>query len=393
MNGTLDYRKTPFPWFGGKTDAAPLVWSLLGDVPHYVEPFFGGGAVLLLRPHPCNRTYYSETVNDLDGLLCNTWRAIQFAPDATAEAASWPMCEADLTARHLALVRWRTEERLRWLAADPANHDPVMAGWWLWGICSWIGGGWCDGRGPWAVGADGRIYKQARGTRVPGVCAQRPHLSDDGKGVNHAGTREPGVSARRPHLGSDGQGVNRPQLREPGVGEPEYHPMTMPELRRWFQFLSARLRHVRVVNGDWRRVVTTGAALTLPVRQGKGPCGIFLDPPYSQSVRNKDLYVHDSHGLAEAVRAWCLKNGGNKKYRIVLAGFAGEGHEVLEQHGWRVMEWFKPGHLKGGMKQLRQQDEEEDDAPKHQQDRERLWVSPHCLDEGRQMSMFTEEEA
>ncbi len=41
-----DLNKTPFPWFGGKADAAPAVWQALGDVPHYVEPFFGGGAVL-----------------------------------------------------------------------------------------------------------------------------------------------------------------------------------------------------------------------------------------------------------------------------------------------------------------------------------------------------------
>lgn len=48
--------RAPFPWFGGKSKAADTVWSLLGDVPHYVEPFFGSGAVLLGRPHPANRS-------------------------------------------------------------------------------------------------------------------------------------------------------------------------------------------------------------------------------------------------------------------------------------------------------------------------------------------------
>src|SRR3972149_6688134 len=86
--------KAPFPWFGGKSKAAPLVWSLLGDVPHYVEPFAGALGVLLERPHPCNRAYYSETANDLDGFVCNAWRAIQLQPEATAAAASWPVCEA-----------------------------------------------------------------------------------------------------------------------------------------------------------------------------------------------------------------------------------------------------------------------------------------------------------
>ena len=64
-----ELHKAPFPWFGGKRKAAPLIWAALGDVHHYVEPFFGSGAVMLERPHEPNRTYYSETVNDMDGLL------------------------------------------------------------------------------------------------------------------------------------------------------------------------------------------------------------------------------------------------------------------------------------------------------------------------------------
>jgi len=54
--------KTPWPWFGGKAHAA--VWAALGDCNHYVEPFAGSLAVLLRRPHPCNREYYIETIND-----------------------------------------------------------------------------------------------------------------------------------------------------------------------------------------------------------------------------------------------------------------------------------------------------------------------------------------
>ena len=40
---------TPFPYFGGKLPVAELVWLRLGDVPNYIEPFFGTGAVLLNR--------------------------------------------------------------------------------------------------------------------------------------------------------------------------------------------------------------------------------------------------------------------------------------------------------------------------------------------------------
>lgn len=86
-----DLRKTPFPWYGGKADAAAAVWAALGDVHHYVEPFAGSLAVLFRRPHQCNRTYFSETVNDLNGLLVNFWRALAADPDGLAEAASWPV--------------------------------------------------------------------------------------------------------------------------------------------------------------------------------------------------------------------------------------------------------------------------------------------------------------
>jgi hypothetical protein len=155
--------------------------------------------------------------------------------------------------------------------------------------------------------------------------------------------------------------------------------MTMPELLRWFRFLSARLRHVRVLNGDWRRAVTSGAAKTLPVRSGHGPAGIFLDPPYGD-VRCSGLYAEDSLTVAGEVREWCLEHGDDKLLRIVLAGFD-EEHGVLEAAGWRAVEWFREGFLKGGMAQ------QSEDG--HSQGKERLWFSPGCLrPEPRQRGLF-----
>jgi site-specific DNA-adenine methylase len=372
--------KTPWPWFGGKADAAPAVWDALGDVDHYVEPFAGSLAVLLRRPHVANRSYHSETVNDMDGLLCNAWRAIARDPDAVAEAASWPVCEADLHARHLALLAWRAAGNAERLMADPDFFDAKMAGWWAWGQSCWIGSGWCSGAGPWIVGDDGRITKRSKSG---GVHRKLPHLGDDGRGVNRPQLREEGVARQLPHLGDDGRGVNRPQLREEGVGaESEFHPMTMPELTRWLRFLSARLRHVRVLNGDWTRACTGGALQTLTVRQG-GTCGVFLDPPYDGEVRTEGLYTVDSGTVASDVRRWCKVNGDNPRYRIVLAGFDSE-HEELEASGWTAAEWFRAGFLKGGMAQQ--------SASGTQQHRERLWLSPHCLrvaiEMPRQRSLF-----
>lgn len=374
--------KTPWPWFGGKADAAPHVWDALGDVAHYVEPFAGSLAVLLRRPHECNRTYYSETVNDLDGLLVNAWRSLQMSPDAMADAASWPVSEADVHARHIALVKWRAERQLEHLMGDPNWHDPVMAGWWAWGQSCWIGSGWCSGRGAWNVDSSGRIAKVGGG-----VARQLPHLGSNGQGANRPQTREPGVDRQLPHLGNNGQGANRPQAREPGVDDGhEYHPMTMPELRRWFRFLSARLRHVRILNGDWRRAVTCGAALSLSVRMGDGMAGIFLDPPYADTAeRTSDLYAHDCESVAHAVRAWCAENGAHPKMRIVLAGFDGE-HNELERLGWRSVEWYRGGFIKGGMANTSGK------AANTQQHRERLWLSPNCLGakQDAQGSLFSE---
>jgi len=342
--------KAPFPWYGGKSQAAPLVWQLLGDVDHYCEPFAGSLAVLLNRPHPCNRAYYSETVNDLDALLVNAWRSIQFSPQATAEAASWPVAEADKSARQIALLRWRESEAGERIAGDPAFHDPVMGGWWLWAVAVQIGA--FAGDGAWTSDpVTGRIVKQPRGGgRVAGVERKKPHLTGNGRGVCQQTLREPGVSRGLPHL-SDDEAVR-------------YHPTTMPKLRAWMALLSARLRHVRVLNGDWTRLCTHGAMHTLPVRQG-GHVGVFLDPPYAGDVRASGLYAHDHGTLAGAVRAWCLANGDDPQNRVVLAGYDTE-HPELEAAGWTCHEWFvRDSLLAGGMGD--------------QQHRERVWASPHCL--------------
>mgnify|MGYP000954199639 FL=1 len=58
--------RAPFPYPGGKSRIADVVWAALGNPRNYIEPFFGSGAVLLARPHAPQ----IETVNDADGLLC-----------------------------------------------------------------------------------------------------------------------------------------------------------------------------------------------------------------------------------------------------------------------------------------------------------------------------------
>lgn len=60
-----DFDRAPFPWFGGKSRAADLIWSRFGtDCGNYVEPFLGSAAVWLLRPSAYDGW---GTLNDLDG--------------------------------------------------------------------------------------------------------------------------------------------------------------------------------------------------------------------------------------------------------------------------------------------------------------------------------------
>ena len=128
----------PFPYFGGKARVAAHVWARFGDVQNYVEPFFGSGAVLLASPSPPK----TETVNDLDGMVANFWRAVQAEPETVARYADWPVSELDLEARHRWLVG-RKPELVQAVRTDPAYYEAKAAGWWVYGMSLWIGGDWC----------------------------------------------------------------------------------------------------------------------------------------------------------------------------------------------------------------------------------------------------------
>ena len=164
----------PFPWFGGKSRAAPLVWRALGNVKNYVEPFAGSLACLLARPWDGSRIL--ETVNDRDAMLSNFWRAVAADPESVAAWVDWPVNESDLTARHVWLV-----ERLQAVTARMETEadffDAKVAGWWCWGINAWIGSGWCSGEGPWQ--RDGERLVRNPGM---GVNRQLPHLGNPGMG-------------------------------------------------------------------------------------------------------------------------------------------------------------------------------------------------------------------
>ena len=187
--------RAPFPWFGGKSRAAHLVWPRFGDAPNYIEPFAGSLATLLYRPHEPR----VETVNDIDAYLANFWRAVQAVPDEVARHADWPVNEADLHARH----RWLVEtaaDRIERVKRDPEYFNAKVAGWWVWGQCLWIGSGWCASP-TWT----GRVTDRGD---TPDDYANRPDLSSaNGRGaVLNTRNGDTTEQARRPQLTGD-QGV------------------------------------------------------------------------------------------------------------------------------------------------------------------------------------------
>lgn len=65
--------QVPLKWHGGKTYLASRIIGLMPSHTHYVEPFFGGGAVLLAK----DPEGVSEVVNDLNYDLTNFWCSLQ----------------------------------------------------------------------------------------------------------------------------------------------------------------------------------------------------------------------------------------------------------------------------------------------------------------------------
>ena len=343
----------PFPYFGGKSTIASYVWSRLGDTPNYAEPFLGSAAMLLARPDEHEWWERIETVNDADSFLANTWRSIQQDPDAVARWCDRPILEQDLHAIHYHL-RGERSELTRRLEGSPDFYDPKLAGWWMWGMCCWIGGGWCgpSSNGPWES-IEGAFVKTGNGQK-----RKRPHLGDAGRGI----------CRKRPHLGDAGRGAADTVCES-----------WAEHLREYMRRLANRLRRVRVCCGDWSRIM--GPTPTVK----RGVTAVFLDPPYDLAERDGGCYSSDFEGVARDARQWCVEHGSDPKLRIALCGYRGEGHEELEVLGWEPWCWKASG---GYGSQAG-----ENGRGRANSKRECVWFSQHCLageaDESRQGTLFS----
>lgn len=278
----MDDLRAPFPYFGGKRDAVSVIWRAFGRPKQYIEPFCGSCAVLLAAPSPASL----EVINDANGFLANFWRVVKNNPADAARWADYPVSHIDLGARHGWLMNQRGA--LGAYLQDPNwPGDAKVAGWWLWGQCSWIGSGWCE----W----DGKI----------------PHAWNAGVGVNAIG--------KIPHASNAGRGETELLT---SAGRTAWH---------WLHRLAARLERVRMTHGDWSRCLNN--------HYGGESTAVFLDPPY--------LFYEKLYGNAEPVATACAEWARrNESLRIGLCGHRGD----YDLPGWTVHEWSRGKYTYSGNK-------------------------------------------
>lgn len=364
----MEQLKAPFPWFGGKSKVGPIIWdrflpSAGAQINNYVEPFAGSLAVLLQRPAATVKPGIIETVNDFDCYVANFWRAIKEDPEGVAHHADYPVIEIDLMARNNWLVDQRPTYRDK--MQDPHFFDVKIAGWWVWGLSQWIGGGFCDKK----------------------VGKKLPHLGG-GEGIHSRSGRSEKSKWIVPTLGGGYLNVADEILSLPGE-----------RIKQRFEALARRLRTVRVACGDWTGVMSE-AVLT-----GNGITGLVLDPPYTADIQSVkyagDTHQAQSRDIADEVRNWAIETakppvvdpaqpkaklpphaGRGGSIRIALCGYESEKHPMPPE--WEKVEWKATGGY-GNQGQGRGRE----NATK-----ERIWFSPSC-DGGGQTSLLAmlEEQA
>lgn len=330
--------RAPFPYFGGKRNAAQMVWNAFGDPQHYVEPFCGSCAMLLSRP--ASHVRRVETVNDKDGMLVNVWRAIRYAPDEVARECAIPVMECELHARLATTKARMTPDFVSWIEGDERHFDAHLAANWLYCTCASIGTCWNDD-GPWHI-VDGRLVKVPR-TRGVGINRKLPYIDNAGRGVKrelpNIGNAGVGINRKLPHIGGAGRGESKEDL-----------------VRQYLAAISRRLERVRICCGGWKRVVKSDTTLLA----NRDNAAVFLDPPYSTSP---DLYAQ-CEDVTASVRDWCIRNGGRENVRIALCGY-NDDHDALLSHGWTKVQGKAGGP---GMNKDK----------KNASKRERIWFSPYC---------------
>ena len=135
--------KTCLSYYGGKSRIATQIVPHIMAIPHtvFIEPFFGGGAVLYAKGKidRGNSDYYREAVNDLNKQLITFWRVAREQPE---ELARW-----------IELTPYSQEEHreARKIYNNPSEHSDLKVAWAVYIECNMsfsnqIGTGWSIGK-------------------------------------------------------------------------------------------------------------------------------------------------------------------------------------------------------------------------------------------------------
>ena len=360
----------PYPYFGGKRRALDLIWSLLGPVDSFTDPFGGSCVVPLNAPHALKRV----VVGDINGLIVNAWRAMAADPDAVAAAADWPTFHLDLLARDHVLRREAPALPGK-LEADPRFFDAELAGWWLWSVSNSIDmGASLSGVGR-APNVSIPSLGSRRGVRV-GSGSSIPRVLDHpaGQGVT-AQRRDPG--GRRPPVDAGAQRVQGVNANHAGLVEafdPDDHGA---RLRPWMREIQRRVHGWYVLCRSWERILGSASMLGIPPPTST-ITGLLLDPPYDAGEGRSEVYAHDDLAIASQVRQWLRtpdpKTGvepwANPRLRIVVCGFDGDFDDA-ELPGARKIAWKSTAGMAGT------------GGPNPARKQEMLWASPSCLGQER----------
>lgn len=246
-----------------------------------------------------------ETVNDLDCFIPNFWRAVQADADKVAKFADYPVLEADLHARHKWLISPAVDEFKDKINSDPKFYDAEIAGWWVWGMNASIG----------------MTFTKPYGLKT------------------------------KPLLSMMGQGTTSPNA----------------DIKEWFKVLQARLKKVRVCNGDWSRVVTPPVTYKNKNLSKKGMVGVFLDPPYLSSKREEVLYRVETDVFNDVCK-WAIENGNNPRMRIAVCGLE---NNYKFPDDWSIFNWSTTGGFSSYSKG--------EQRGKENAKKETIWFSPYCL--------------
>lgn len=242
-----------------------------------------------------------ETINDKDCFIVNFWRAISANPEGVAKFADYPVTEADLHARHNWLISQSNSDFFIKMNSDPDFYDLKIAGWWIWGMCASIANNWLQNKGLKSL----------------------PLLAEAGGGIH---------------------GTSRIMIE-------------------WFKDLQIRTRRVRIACGDWKRIVTPSITYKNKSLSKNDITGVFLDPPYSFSGRDK--VYREENNIFKEVCEWAVENQDNPKMRIVVCGYDGS---FKFPDTWQVYSWESNGFSNLG-----------NGRGKDNKNKERIYFSPNCL--------------